>query len=59
MNAMIAATLRLGLGGRYDAHVASFDRRNLWFGVTRVTTVSSAPSCEATMRALPALTPLT
>jgi len=34
----IARLLRLGAshGGRFDRHVASFDRRNLWFGVKRV-----------------------
>ncbi len=34
----IARLLCLGVrhGGRFDRHVASFDRRNLWFGVVRV-----------------------
>ncbi|MBX3145621.1 MAG: ATP-dependent DNA helicase RecQ [Gemmatimonadales bacterium] len=34
----IARLLRLGAhqGGRFDRHVASFDRRNLWFGVVRI-----------------------
>ena len=32
----IAATLRLGAAGRFDLHLDSFDRPNLWFGVERV-----------------------
>jgi len=31
-----AASLRLGAGGRWDLHLDSFDRANLWFGVERV-----------------------
>jgi len=34
----IARSLRLGNSGRWDLHLASFDRPNLWFGVTRLTT---------------------
>jgi ATP-dependent DNA helicase RecQ len=34
----IAASLRLGPGGRWDLHLDSFDRANLWFGVERVQT---------------------
>jgi ATP-dependent DNA helicase RecQ len=33
----IARSLRLGNSGRWDLHLASFDRPNLWFGVTRLT----------------------
>ncbi|MEO8450265.1 MAG: ATP-dependent DNA helicase RecQ [Gemmatimonadota bacterium] len=32
----IARALGLGRRGGYDMHLVSFDRRNLWFGVTRV-----------------------
>ncbi len=32
----IAASLRLGGGRRWDLHLDSFDRQNLWFGVVRV-----------------------
>lgn len=32
----IASVLGLGLRGGYDLHLASFDRRNLWFGVVPV-----------------------
>lgn len=32
----IAASLGLGHGRRYEVHVASFDRANLWFGVEHV-----------------------
>lgn len=32
----LAAALGLGTSGGYDLHLGSFDRRNLWFGVTRV-----------------------
>jgi len=32
----IGRTLGLGLRGGYDLHLASFDRRNLWFGVVPV-----------------------
>ncbi len=34
----IAASLRLGGAGRWDLHLDSFDRANLWFGVERVQT---------------------
>ena len=34
----IARSLRLGRAGRWDLHLASFDRPNLWFGVTRLHT---------------------
>jgi len=34
----IAASLRLGHGRRWDLHLDSFDRKNLWFGVERVQT---------------------
>jgi ATP-dependent DNA helicase RecQ len=34
----IATSLRLGAGGRWDLHLDSFDRANLWFGVERVKT---------------------
>jgi len=34
----IATSLRLGAGGRWDLHLDSFDRPNLWFGVDRVVT---------------------
>ena len=33
---VIAQTLGLGERGGYDLHLASFDRRNLWFGVVPV-----------------------
>ncbi len=33
---VIARTLGLGARGGYDLHLASFDRRNLWFGVVPV-----------------------
>ncbi len=33
---VIASTLGLGTRGGYDLHLASFDRRNLWFGVVPV-----------------------
>jgi ATP-dependent DNA helicase RecQ len=33
----IATSLRLGRAGRWDLHLDSFDRPNLWFGVERVT----------------------
>ncbi len=32
----IATSLRLGRAGRFDLHLDSFDRPNLWFGVARV-----------------------
>jgi ATP-dependent DNA helicase RecQ len=32
----IAVSLRLGGAGKYDTHLDSFDRPNLWFGVERV-----------------------
>ena len=32
----IARSLHLGRAGRWDLHLASFDRPNLWFGVTRL-----------------------
>jgi ATP-dependent DNA helicase RecQ len=34
----IAHSLRLGRAGRWDLHLASFDRPNLWFGVSRLHT---------------------
>jgi ATP-dependent DNA helicase RecQ len=34
----IATSLRLGAGGRWDLHLDSFDRANLWFGVERIKT---------------------
>lgn len=34
----IATSLRLGSNGRWDLHLDSFDRPNLWFGVERVVT---------------------
>ena len=34
----IATSLRLGAAGRWDLHLDSFDRPNLWFGVERVVT---------------------
>jgi ATP-dependent DNA helicase RecQ len=34
----IARSLRLGRGSRWDLHLASFDRPNLWFGVASVDT---------------------
>ncbi|HEX5003934.1 MAG TPA: ATP-dependent DNA helicase RecQ [Gemmatimonadales bacterium] len=36
VRADIATSLRLGPHGRWDLHLNSFDRANLWFGVERV-----------------------
>lgn len=36
VRSIIARTLGLGARGGYDLHLASFDRRNLWFGVVPV-----------------------
>ena len=36
VRSVIARTLGLGARGGYDLHLASFDRRNLWFGAVAV-----------------------
>jgi ATP-dependent DNA helicase RecQ len=46
----IARSLRLGRTGRWDLHLASFDRPNLWFGVTRLR--KDAERMEALLREL-------